>query len=102
MLVMSLAYGNITSLEAADHFSIEATSITSDLVSRVHREGKELYAWTVNTQESIRKMIELNVDNIITDNISLAKKTIYEGKNSDLINKYIKLLERIFMKESNS
>ena len=101
MLVMSLAYGNITSLEAADHFSIEATSITSDLVSRVHREEKELYAWTVNTQESIRKMIELNVD-IITDNISLAKKTIYEGKNSVLINKYIKLLERIFMKESNS
>ena len=50
MLVMSLAYGNITSLEAADHFSIEATSITSDLVSRVHREEKELYAWTVNTQ----------------------------------------------------
>lgn len=94
--VMSLAYGNITSLEAADHFSIEATSITADLVSRVHREGKELYAWTVNTQESIRKMIELNVDNIITDNISLAKKTIYEEKNSDFINEYIKLLEQIF------
>lgn len=94
--VMSLAYGDITVLEAADHFSVEAANVSNELVSRVHREGKELYVWTVNTGKSIGRMVEMNVDNIITDNISLAKETVYAGKTSDLISEYIKLLEKIF------
>lgn len=94
--VMSLAYGDITALEAADHFSVEAANVTENLVTRVHGEGKQLYAWTVNTETSIRKMVELNVDNVITDNVMLAKETIYAEKTSDLISEYIKLLEKIF------
>lgn len=93
--VMSLAYGNITSLTAADHFSIEATSITASLVKKVHKEGKQIYAWTVNTTENIEKMIDLNVDNIITDNISLAKERIYASKTSNLITEYIKFIEKL-------
>ncbi len=94
--VMSLAYGNITKLEAADHFSVEAANVTENLVDRVHGEGKQLYAWTVNTESGIRRMVELNVDNVITDNVILAKETIYAEKTSDLISEYVKLLEKIF------
>ncbi len=94
--VMSLAYGDITALQEADHFSIEATSVTQNLVDRVHKEGKELYVWTVNTEENIRKMIKLKVDNIITDNIELAKETIYSSRTSNLINEYIEFIDRIF------
>ena len=94
--VMSLAYGNITDLKAADHFSIEASSVNKKLVKKVHNEGKEIYVWTINTKDSIEKMIDLNVDNIITDNISLAKETIYASKTSNIVNEYIKLIEKIF------
>lgn len=94
--VMSLAYGRITSLEAADHFSIEATNVTRNLVRRVHKAGKELYAWTVNSEKSIQKMMELNVDNIITDNIALAKETIYSGKTSSVINEYVEQVKVFF------
>ena len=94
--VMSLAYGNITDLAAADHFSVEAANVTENLVDRVHGQGKQLFAWTVNTQSGIRRMVELNVDNVITDNVALAKETIYAEKTSDLISEYIKLLEKIF------
>ena len=94
--VMSLAYGNITDLEAADHFSVEAANVTENLVDRVHGQGKQLYAWTVNTQAGIRRMVELGVDNVITDNVALAKEIIYAEKTSDLISEYIKLLEKIF------
>ena len=87
---MSLAYGDITKLQAADSFSIEASSVTKKLVNKVHNEGKELYAWTVNTEDNIRKMIDLKVDNIITDNISLAKDIIYSSKTSNVIQEYIK------------
>lgn len=94
--VMGLAYGNITALKAADHFSIEAASVTGRLVSRVHGEGKELYAWTANTRSSIRRMAELHVDNIITDNISLARETVYEEKSSDLLKEYVRMLKEAF------
>ncbi|MCM1288236.1 MAG: glycerophosphodiester phosphodiesterase [Clostridium sp.] len=91
--VMSLAYGDINKLEAADHFSVEATNATPSLIASVHREGKQLYVWTVNTKESITKMAELNVDNIITDDIELARKCIYESRYSNLLVEYIKLFE---------
>lgn len=92
--VMSLAYGDINMLTAADHFSVEASSITEKLVSDVHNAGKEVYAWTVNTEESINRMIELNVDNIITDNVTLAKECIYLSKTSDVVAEYVKWLSR--------
>ncbi len=94
--VMSLAYGDILKLDAADNFSIEASSINKLLVKKLHNAGKEIYAWTVNTKESISKMIELNVDNIITDDIILARDTIYTSKTSDVIQEYIKLVNNLF------
>ncbi len=94
--VMSLAYGEITSLDKADNFSIESTSITKTLVASIHNEGKELYAWTVNSEENINKMIDLNVDNIITDDISLAKELVYKSKTSNLIWEFVKVVENLF------
>ena len=90
--VMSIAYGEITKLKAADHFSVEASNVNNELVRKVHREGKQLYAWTVNTKESIQNMIEYNVDNIITDDVPLAQKTIQESRQSNLINEFIKFI----------
>lgn len=94
--VMSFAYGDIIELKDADHFSIEATSITSSLVSKIHKEGKEISAWTVNTEENMKRLIELKVDNIITDNVELAKNTIYSSRTSNLINEYAEWVEKIF------
>ena len=94
--VMSLAYGNIIDLEYADSFSIEVSSINKTLVNQIHGAGKEIYAWTVNTSENINKMININVDNIITDNITLAKNEIFTSKTSNVINEYVKLVQSIF------
>ena len=90
--VMSLAYGDITRMEAADHFSVEASSATSRMVSHVHNAGKQIYAWTVNSEKSINSMIENRVDNIITDNIPLARKCVEDSRYSDLLSDFIKLL----------
>lgn len=92
--VMSIAYGEVSRLTAADHFSIEASNITQKLVSDIHNAGKEIYAWTVNTEESINRMIDLNVDNIVTDDITLAKECIYLSKTSDVVAEYIKWLSK--------
>lgn len=94
--VMSLAIGDITTIDYADYYSIEASSITREMVTKVHKEGKLIYAWTVNTEESINKMIELNVDNIITDDITLARNLVDESRTSNIIIELVNLIESIF------
>ena len=94
--IMSFAYGDILKLDKADNFSIEASSINKELVKNLHNSGKEVYAWTVNSKDSINKMLDLNVDNIITDDVDLAQKLLFESKSSNLIFLYLKWIERIF------
>ena len=90
--VMSIAIGKITDAKYADAFSIEATNVTETQVSRVHNAGKELYAWTVNKEESINKMIDMNVDNIITDNIKLGVDLVEKSKRTNIEDIIIKVL----------
>ena len=92
LYVMSIAVGNITNLEYADNFSVEATNVDEELVDTVHKQGKKLFVWTINTEENINKMIDLNVDNIITDDYHLAVRLVNERKNSNLIEDLVKLL----------
>lgn len=94
--VMSIALGNITKLTEADGFSVEASFITPRLVSMVHNGGKEIFAWTVNTRDNMDKMIEMNVDNIITDDIPLAKAAVYESGSGNLVVNYISAIIKFF------
>ena len=91
--VTSLAYGSIDRLSAADHFSVESNSVTPRLVSRVHNQGRQIYAWTVNSKGSIDRMIERRVDNIITDNIELARQCVTESRYSQLVSDLVQTLE---------
>ena len=90
--VMSIAIGKITDAKYADAFSIKATNVTETQVSRVHNAGKEVYAWTVNKEESINKMIDMNVDNIITDNIKLGVDLVEKSKRTNIEDIIIKVL----------
>lgn len=91
--VMVLAIGNIVELDKADAFSVEAMNVNSNLVKTVHNAGCELYVWTINTDESVRKMVELGVDNIITDDVVMVKNTISRYHRSNIINRFIDLLK---------
>ncbi|MCD8027687.1 MAG: glycerophosphoryl diester phosphodiesterase membrane domain-containing protein, partial [Erysipelotrichaceae bacterium] len=94
--VMAVAYGKITNLEYADNFSVEASNVSQSLVKQIHNANKEIYVWTVNSESTIIEMINYNVDNIITDDITLAKDTIMESKTSNIINEYVEFIESIF------
>lgn len=91
--VMSIAIGKITDLEYADCYSVEETNVTPNLVNIVHNEGKEIYVWTINTEESIGKMVDMNVDNIITDEILLGKKIVAKKKQGSMVIEFIDALQ---------
>ena len=83
--VMPVAIGSIEWLTAADHFSISYRFINRAMVSRLHQAGKQIYAWTVNRRDIMDRMIDLGVDNIITDNIALARQCVSAGTASELV-----------------
>jgi glycerophosphoryl diester phosphodiesterase len=51
-----------------DFLSVNQAAATASLVERTQQQGKEVHVWTVNARDDMVRMIELGVDNLITDN----------------------------------
>jgi glycerophosphoryl diester phosphodiesterase len=60
------AIGDVARMEA-DFVSINAAQATAGFVRDVHGRGREVHVWTVNDLHNALAMIEVGVDNIITD-----------------------------------
>lgn len=91
--IQALAYGDLDSLNAADVLCIEASFVTQEQVARAKTLNKPIYAWTVNQERSMRTMVELQVDGLITDNPYLAdyvlKTMRYNGLLGNLIDQIL-------------
>ena len=47
--------------------------ITPQFVRRVHRLGKVVHAWTINTKDDIELLLDYGVDGIMTDKLEVLK-----------------------------
>ena len=65
-LTVFQALGDFTENEV-DFFSIDASQAASKLVKQAQQNGKQIHVWTVNDLQTALSMIEVGVDNIITD-----------------------------------
>lgn len=81
--IMTMTYGSISNMEAADFFSVKWSYIDENFVEEAHRYGKEVYCWTVNYAGTLQKMKSLSVDNVITDKPILAIETL-SGKEGSV------------------
>lgn len=95
LYVLTLAIGNVLEFEAADSFGVEEQSATETMARRLHKEGKQMYVWTVNSRDGIEKMLDIGVDNIVTDSVSLAVDLVYQSRASEALNAYIKFLRSL-------
>lgn len=59
--------GDRLDLEDADYYSIYYPKVTKGVVEKLHRNNKKVHVWTVDEVEDWRKLIELGVDDIITN-----------------------------------
>ncbi len=64
--IVMQAVGSLSRMEA-DFLSISAARATPRLIRDVHRRGREVHVWTVNDLSNALSVIEMGVDNIITD-----------------------------------
>ncbi len=94
--VMKTVYGYFADLENVDVFSVKNTYITENIVESVHLQGKLICAWTVNSLKTMERMIDMGVDNLITDQPLKARQKVFEMENSTIINHYVNMLFSLF------
>jgi len=65
-LIVTAAVGNVIKTDT-DFVSLNSARATASLVGQARAAGKKVHVWTVNKPEVMLRMIERDVDNIITD-----------------------------------
>lgn len=91
--IISIVIGNIEGMEYADGFSIKYRFITANMVERIHKKGKKIFAWTVNDEANIKELLLLDVDSIITDDPYKTKDIIYNANSTMLSDWIIRLID---------
>ena len=66
--------------------------LTQKFVNQAHRAGKEVLVWTVNSEDSMERVLEMGVDGIITDKPAAAQRLVYEIDHGDIWDQYIEKL----------
>ena len=65
--------GDLSQLKAANAFSVEQNFVTWGFVQYMKSANKGIFVWTVNDAGTINKMIDLDVDAIISNDVSLCR-----------------------------
>lgn len=60
---------------------MEATTLNDTFIEEAHFEKKKVFAWTVNDPDTMDKMMFIDSDGIVTDNLAVLQKEI--NKNFD-------------------
>ena len=71
-----------------DFLSVQQNRLDSRFVRKAHGSGKQVYAWTVNTVEDMRRQFDLGVDGVITDQSALARKTLDEMRGRPKLERF--------------
>ena len=81
----AIGIGEIDTLDAADIISIQETFATYENIDRIHRAGKRVFVWTVNEEDTMKRLVSLNVDAILTNDPALCRSVI-DQYDSNIMN----------------
>jgi len=74
-VVRNLNY-NGEDYQYADCFSIKNIFLNENLVKEIHKDNKEVYAWTLTSELEILQAINYGVDNIIVNDVELGRQVL--------------------------
>lgn len=69
-----LPYNFVYPQTPADAYTMEQTTIDEAFLTQARRQKKEVYIWTVNETEDMDKLFFMDIDGIITDDLSELQK----------------------------
>lgn len=81
--ILALGAGNYYDLPDVDFFSMENTFITAGMVNQLHRRGKTVSAWTIVRESDASQMLELGVDDLITDRPDMVQTLLAQNRKAD-------------------
>ena len=64
-----------------DLLILEEEMSTNSRIDSIHESGKEVYVWTINTEQGMHKFLDSHCDGIITDQIEMAERVKAELAN---------------------
>ncbi|KAA0966862.1 hypothetical protein FQ087_11780 [Sporosarcina sp. ANT_H38] len=70
-------------LKYASGVGLNVDSVTKEFIESMHKEGLDVHPFTVNDEETIRKLIELGADGVFTDKPDIAVRVKYEESSLD-------------------
>lgn len=59
-----------------DFFTMEYSTLNRNFINAAHNDNKKVYAWTVNDEDTMTRMMFYGVDGIVTDQLKLLNQTI--------------------------
>lgn len=77
-----LPYNFVYPQTPANAYTMEQTTLDSDFIDKAHQAQKEVYIWTVNDSTTMDNLFFMDVDGIITDDLSTLKDEIKTYQNS--------------------
>ena len=96
MYITHILLGDMTEMEAADGYSVESTSVTASFIRAMHKKGKYVYVWTVNSEDDLEYITRMNPDGIVTNYTELAKQIAEDRDEESYWQKYIDKLDTLF------
>ncbi|MFC1828149.1 glycerophosphodiester phosphodiesterase family protein [Thermodesulfobacteriota bacterium] len=85
-----------------DFLSIHAAGATPKLVRDAHNNNKEIHVWTVNDVRTALSMVEIGVDNIITDDPEFMIGLLRSWNDLSDTEKIALWLRRLFLKDDEA
>lgn len=64
--ILYFALGDLNTIDV-DFYTIEQVMLTDKLVDEAHRNGREVWVWTVNSSRNMKEVLKYRIDGIITD-----------------------------------
>lgn len=74
-LLATMTMGDLTRVDV-DFLAVNAKTATPGFIRRAHRNGKRVYAWTVNDMIGMSTQFSRGIDSLITDEPALAREVL--------------------------
>lgn len=87
-LLSAKAIGNLTKRDV-DFLAVNTGMATPRFIKNAQLAGKQVFAWTVNDQVSISRMMSLGIDGVITDEPEMARNVLVERSNMSMVERLL-------------
>ncbi|MDR5658356.1 glycerophosphodiester phosphodiesterase [Serpentinicella sp. ANB-PHB4] len=64
--IFFFSIGDLLSFDV-DFYTVEQSRLSNQLINNAHKAGREVWVWTVNQEQDIKRVLHYNIDGIITD-----------------------------------